>query len=203
MENIGNLYIYGNRNQKKIAFTFDDGPCNETNEILKILKKYNVKATFFVLGKKIKGNEDILKQIITQGCEIGNHSENHYALWWKSKRFIEKEILETDKKLEVLKIKTEIFRPPYMRFGLNLLIVCKKLNKKIIWCDVISDDWKFLKKEIIIRKVLKKVKNGSIISFHDYVEDYGQNRSIANIIKELVPKLKSKYELVTVSEILN
>ncbi len=203
MINLGNIYFHGNRKNNKIALTFDDGPCNKTLKILQILKKEKVPATFFVLGKKIKGNEKILKQIINQRSEIGNHSYNHAPLRFKNKKLIENEIIKTEEELLKIGINPALFRPPYCSFGLNLLKICKKLNKKIILFDVHSKDWKLLKKQKIIKIVLNKTKNGSIINFHDYLEEIGENNQIIEIITTLIPILKKKYKFVTVSELLN
>ena len=200
---IFNVYFHGSRENKRIALTFDDGPSEVTKELLKILKKEDSKATFFVLGKKIKNNKEIIKEMIKQGLEVGNHSYDHLYLMFKSVKIIKKQILDTDKELDKIGVKTNLFRPPYLSIGLFLLIICKKLKKKIITADVISYDYLKLTKEKIIKNVLNNVKNGSIIGFHDYCEDVGTNEKVIEVIKDLIPMLKSEgYELVSVSELL-
>jgi len=87
-----NIYFHGSRDKKEVALTFDDGPSEQTTKILDILKKNNARATFFILGKKVKGNEEILKRIVYEGSEIGNHSYNHNKLLFKDKEFIYNEI---------------------------------------------------------------------------------------------------------------
>ena len=201
-ERISNLYFHGNRKDKKIALTFDDGPSKETERILKILKENNSKATFFIWGQRIRGREKIIKRIIKEGHEIGNHSYSHKRMAFKSKKFIEKEIIKCDKELGVLGVKTDLFRPPKFSMGPNLLKTCKKLGKKIILCDVISDDWKKPKIDLVLNKVLGETKKGSIVNFHDYLEGIGSNEQIVSVINKSVPSLKDKYKLVTVSEIL-
>jgi len=200
---IGRIYFHGSRKFNKIALTFDDGPCKETEEILKVLKKEEIPATFFVLGKKLKKNPLFIKQIVKQGSEVGNHSYSHDSLLSKSSKKIIEEILQTDKLLLKQGIKTNLFRPPYSRFNLNLFGIAKKLNKFIIIADTFSDDWKMIKKEKIIKNVLKSVRKGSILSFHDYIEDFGRNLEIVEVLKALIPKLKEKgYKFVTVSDLL-
>lgn len=202
MKKIGNLYFHGKRDKKEIALTFDDGPSKETLEILKILKKYDAKATFFVEGKRIENHKSILEKTIKEGHEIGNHSYNHYRLWFKDKKLIEYEIKKTDNELNKYDVKTNLFRPPGFKIGFNLLNVCKKLNKKIIICDVSSDDWKKPGIEKIVNKVLKNTQSGSIINFHDYLEEIGSNKEIISALQKIIPKLKKKYEFVTISKLL-
>jgi peptidoglycan/xylan/chitin deacetylase (PgdA/CDA1 family) len=196
------IYFKRKNPDNKIALTFDDGPSEETEKILDILKENDAKATFFIWGQRIKGREKTIKRIIREGNEIGNHSYSHKKLWFRKRKEIEEEIGKCDEELEELRIKTNLFRPPAIRMGINLLLVCNKMKKKIIICDVISNDWKEQDANKIINKVLKKTKSGSIVNFHDYIEGMGPNKNIVRVIQIIVPKLKEKYKLVTVSELL-
>ena len=210
-----NIYFHGSRKKEKIALTFDDGPSEETKKILDILKKYNIKATFFIWGKRIEGREGIIKRIKKDGHEFGNHTFSHKRMNFKSKKFIKEDIQKCDNELNKLGIKTDLFRFPGFKFGLNSLIVCWRLKKKMIFADMISGDWinplikvKYNKKEPIdingpIQKTLSKTKNGSILNFHDYLEGIGRNKEIIPIMKKIIPKLKEKeFEFVTVSKLL-
>jgi len=196
------VFFHGDRSKKKIAITFDDGPSRECWGILKVLKKEKVPATFFVIGKKIRKNGKILKQMIKQGCEIGNHTYNHARLLLKSQKKMEKEIVDTDNELKRLKIKTNLMRCPYFTCGIGALIAAKRLKKKIIFADIDGRDWMTSKKRLV-KKVLRRVKNGSIICLHSYLEDIGHNRDIVKVTKKVIPKLKGMgYKLVTVSEVI-
>jgi len=210
-----NIYFHGSRKENKIAITFDDGPAKETERVLDILKKYNAKATFFIWGKRIKGREKIIKRIIKEGHEIGNHTFSHKRLCFKSIQFIEKDIKRCDKELDKFGIKTDLFRFPGFNIGLNSLIVCWKLKKKMIFADIVSNDWlnpwikkRYKKKGPIniqkpINKTLTKTKKGSILNFHDYLEGIGSHREIIPILEQIIPKLKEKgFEFVTVSKLL-
>ncbi len=202
-QKLGNIYFHGNRNKKEIAITFDDGPSKETEKILDILKKEKCRATFFVLGKKIRKNRKIIQRMIKEGHEIGNHSFNHYDLEKKDYRLILSELVKTDEELKKVGITPKVFRAPYHHIGLNVIRVCKKLDKKIIVADIFSGDWNRQKTdEEVTKEVLSKTKKGSIINFHDYAEDVGRNKRIVEIIKKVVLALKKKYKLVTVSELL-
>lgn len=198
-----NVYFHSSRNKKQIALTFDDGPSKQTEDILDILKKNNIRATFFVVGKKIKGNENILKRIVEERSEIGNHSYDHIRLSFREKEVIKKQIKLTDNELLRLGIKTNIFRPPSGCFGFNLIKICKEMEKEIILWDVDPSDWKCLPKNEIVERVLRKVKSGSIIDLHDYAEGIGENKELPKSLKIIIPYFKGKgYEFVTVSELL-
>jgi len=196
------IYLHGSRKAKKIALSFDDGPSEKTEGIIKILKKYYVKGTFFVVGNKVIRNEKTMKKITMGGHEIGNHTYNHTRLLFKSKGLIKKEIEKTDKVLSKRDIKTKLFRPPYSKFGLGLLAVSKKLNKKIILMDVAPRDFEDLFTEEVVKFILRYTKPGSIIDLHDsgWV---GRKSDIPLILKKIIPTLQKKgYEFVTVSELL-
>ena len=196
MKNMGNFYYHGSRKENGVTLTFDDGPSQETEKVLDILKKYKAKATFFIWGQRIKGRERIIKKILKEGHEIGNHTFSHKSLWFKSKRFIKEDIEKCDKELRNIRVKTDLFRFPSFRFGINAIVVCKGLKKKVIFCDVISNDWldPYLRKKYdkkgsikidkVVRKVLDRTKSGSIISFHDYLEGIGPNREIVPILEK-------------------
>lgn len=210
------VYWHGKRKERKIAITFDDGPAKETEEVLEVLRKYDAKATFFILGKRIAGREYIIEKIKEAGHEFGNHTYSHKKLWFKSPNFVKRDIEKCDEELVRLEIKTNLFRFPYYIFGLISVIACLRLKKKIIFSDVISYDFvtpmmnvKHNRKypvnvDKIVSRVLRKTKNGSIINFHDYLEGIGHNEKIGEILEEVLLKLKEKgFQFVTVSELLN
>ena len=202
MKRIGNVYIHGSRKENKVALTFDDGPSDETKEVLKLLKKYDAKATFFIWGQRIEGRESTMDKIIKEGHEIGNHSYEHKRLAFKSQEYIKNDLKKCDYKLDKFEVKTNLFRPPGLSMFYNLFKVCKRLEKKIIACDVISNDWRKKGIEYSAKRVLGKTKNGSIINFHDYLEGIGRNEEIIPILERILPELKNKYKFVTVSELL-
>jgi len=182
------------KESKMIALTFDDGPNYNTNKVLKVLEEYNVPATFFVLGSKIKGNENIIKRIKESGSEIGNHTYNHKILTRLNEDEIKKEIHGTSN--EIYSITGEypnLLRPSYG-------IVNKKVKSVadtpiIIW-DIDTLDWKYHNSKKIAGRVLTKAKDGDIVLMHDVYS------STANALKIIIPKLKERgYTFVTVSEL--
>lgn len=211
-----NIFFCGKRNKPRIALTFDDGPSEETVGLLEVLQQHKARATFFVLGNRILSNEYIIHKIVESGNEIGNHTYSHKPLWFRSFREIRRQINLCDKELLRAGIQTNLFRFPHFRCGpFSLFFVSYFLKKKVIFSDVISNDWKqplLLKnKKIssrtdvqqIIDRVLKKTKNGSIVNLHDYLFGIGNHKEIISITEGVVSGLKQKgFSLVTISELL-
>jgi peptidoglycan/xylan/chitin deacetylase (PgdA/CDA1 family) len=198
------IYFHGDRNKKEIALTFDDGPSKETDEILKILKKEKIPATFFICGKNINKNKNLIKQMIRQGCEVGNHTFSHKLLLLSSKKEILKEFNKTDFELKKLNIETNLIRPPHSWIGILGWLLLKKIKKRIVIGDVIAWDWEKNKSNERIEKIIKKTKNGSIIILHDYLEkNIGPNPIVVEITKGIIKPLKKRgFKFKTVSEII-
>lgn len=185
-----------NKAENKIALTFDDGPANpQTLRVLDTLKKHNVKATFFVIGKNIPGNEALLKQIVAEGHSVGSHSYSHHFwidMWGKKK--LEEDILQS---LNVIKDCTgqevKIFRPPYGVTTPNFAYVLKNLNLQSVGWDVRSYDTSSSELNKILARVLQQTKNGSIILLHDRLDH------APDLLDKLIPALKEKkFEFVTI-----
>ena len=180
--------------RKLIAITFDDGPNYNTNRVLDILKKNDVVATFFVLGSRIKGNEYILKKMVNNGNEIGNHTYSHLLLTKYKEDKIKSEIDTTsDLIFKVTAKRPRLLRPSYGSFNKTI----KKLagSPIIIW-DIDTLDWKYHNSNRISKRVISKVKDGDIVLMHDIYS------ATANALEVIIPTLKDMgYEFVTVSDL--
>jgi peptidoglycan/xylan/chitin deacetylase (PgdA/CDA1 family) len=153
-----------NLEKSKICLTFDDGPNEYTLKNLETLKKFNLKATFFVVGKNCQKFPQILKEIVKEGHSIGNHSFSHsIKFFFDFKREIERtnQIIK-----EITGIETKIFRPPYGFLHPLLKNYLLKNGYKILFWDVDSRDWRGK----IDQKIFQKIKPNSILLFHDYLE---------------------------------
>lgn len=150
-------------NKKTVYLTFDDGPHPlATPAVLDILKKNNIKATFFCIGENIVKYPELIERIIAEGHALGNHSFNHIDGF---KKPVE-EYYENVKKCAEI-VKTKIFRPPYGRITLRQY---KRLKKEftIIFWNVMSKDYDAESSaERCFNRVKKYTKPGSIIDFHD------------------------------------
>ena len=188
--------IYDNDviSNKYIALTFDDGPNYNTNKVLDILEENNVPATFFVLGNRIKGNENILKRMVSSKMEIGNHTFNHLLLTKYKEDRVKSEINDTSNLIfEVTGKYPTLFRPSYG--SCNKMIRSVVDTPIIIW-DIDTLDWKYHNSRRISSRVINKVKDGDIVLMHDIYS------ATANALEIIIPSLKSKgYTFVTVSDL--
>ena len=196
------VYSSNVRENKKIAITFDDGPHpRNTPEILKILDKYGVKATFFIIGINAKNYPEALSMVIDAGHEIGNHTYSHQVLKNKTKEAISQELLETEKEISKRnEFSTTLIRPPCGFYDENLLDLANENGYKVVLWSIDTHDWAHASVESIVSSVTKNIKGGDIILFHDYIS--GENNTPA-ALQIIIPRLlKQGYEFVTVSELL-
>lgn len=191
-----------NTNQKVVALTYDDGPdLPYTPQILNVLKKNNVKATFYVLGGNAKANPQLIKQIMAQGHDLGNHTMYHSKMKNRSVEAMTKDIQSVDNILRQLGYKGEItFRAPFGMTSPNLHQALERLNKRMVLFTFLPQDWTKISSQQIYQNVMNQLKPGLIITLHDG----GKRRD--NTVKAtqmLIDSLKQKgYRFVTVTELL-
>ena len=130
-----------NENGPVIALTFDDGPYPKvTGHILDVLEKNGVCATFFVLGSRIEGHEDMLTRMDELGCEIGNHSFSHADLTRLSKADCQRELSDTDAEIRrVTGHEASVVRPPYGYYNKTVMSAAER--PLILW-TVDTNDWR-------------------------------------------------------------
>ena len=185
------------KNRKVVALTFDDGPnSTTTNQALDTLSKYGIKATFFVLGKNVSGNEEILKRMKSDGHVIGNHSWSHPVLSKLSLDDAKKQITDTEDALtKVLGSSSKLMRPPY---GAITDDIRNSLDLSFIMWDVDSLDWKSKNEAAILTEIQREVKNGSIILMHDI------HAETVNALPKVIDYLKGQgYDFVTIPDLLD
>jgi len=189
--------------EKVVALTFDDGPGIHTDEILSILKKEGIKATFYLTGREIEENMEEAKKIVQAGHEIGNHTYSHERMVLKSPSFIKNEIESTDEWIRAAGYEGEItFRPP---FGKKLLFLPYYLNKHdrptIMWNREPETDLEIAaNSEKITDDIVTNIEHGSIILLHVM---YESRKESLNSVGPTIETLKKKgYTFVTVSELL-
>lgn len=185
--------------EKKISISFDAAWGSEfTQEILDILKKYNIKSTFFLVGFWADDYPLQVKRIFEAGHEIGNHSSTHPDLAKVSKEEIIHELNVTGEKIEkITGEKPILFRPPFGSYNNTLLTTAKELGYYTIQWDVDSLDWKEEGVDCIIERVQSKVQNGSIVLFHNNAKYMTQALPI------ILDYLQTNdYEIVPISELI-
>lgn len=180
---------------KRVALTFDDGPNPATTpQVLVILKEYGAKATFFMIGQKIAGQEALLQKIVAQGNEIGNHTWSHPNLAGLSAQGVKQEITLTNEAIEKAIHKTpKLMRPPYG--STNATVQAAAGMQEIMW-TVDTLDWQNHSTAAIMQNVKAQLTPGGIILMHDI------HQSTVAALPSVLDYLKSQgYEMVTVSEL--
>ncbi|OGO79033.1 MAG: polysaccharide deacetylase family sporulation protein PdaB [Clostridiales bacterium GWB2_37_7] len=185
--------------EKKIAISFDAAwGADKTEDILKILKEHNIKTTFFLVGFWVDNFPEMVKKISDEGHEVANHSAHHPKMSTLSKEQIIKELNSTSEKIEAITGKpTTLLRPPFGDYNNNLIETAQELGYQVIQWDVDSLDYKDYGTQAIVDRVLKKVKNGSIVLFHNNATYTPE--ALPLILHELQ---KQGYGIVPISELI-
>ena len=186
-------------NEQKLSLTFDSAwGAEDIDLILNTLKKENVKATFFVLGTWAEKYPEVIKRMILEGHDVANHSYSHPHVATLSYEDTKNEIEKANTVIEKISEKENyLFRAPYGEYNDNVIRAATELGLYTIQWDVDSLDWKNPGKEAIIRRVVERSKNGSIILMHNGTEQTAQ------ALPEIISKLKEKgFAFVPVSELI-
>ncbi|OLN21944.1 hypothetical protein BTO30_12135 [Domibacillus antri] len=181
--------------KKKAALTFDDGPNpDSTAAILNVLKKYNVRATFYVLGSRVDFYPDLVERMVLEGHEIGSHSWSHKDFTKLSPEEIKMELDRTTAAVETAAgVSPLSVRPPY---GATNERVNQIIGTSPVLWSVDTLDWKNRDPKAITEIVKQNVRNGSVILMHDI------HKTTADALEEVIIYLqKQGYELVTVDEL--
>jgi polysaccharide deacetylase family sporulation protein PdaB len=159
--------------EKHIAISFDAAwGADKTEEIMKVCKKYNADATFFLVGFWVDKYGEMVKKIDQNGFEIGTHSKTHPDMTKISKEEVKKELTESIALInQHIDKKVTYFRPPYGAYNNVLLETASDLELVTIQWDVDSLDWKGHSAQDIAERVLSRVKNGSIILMHNNADN--------------------------------
>lgn len=198
-----NIYRSLPKARGMIALTFDDGPHPRyTRQILEILKREKIKATFFVVGENINYyDEGIIEEIINGGHELGNHTFNHEHT---------KDMSEADFYADVTRChnlvkekygyEMKIFRPPEGYIDEKVKNIARELDYSIIVWSIDTKDWEHAGVDLIVGNVEKNASDGDIILMHDYVS---KPNTTISALERVVKNLKSEgYSFVTVSELI-
>ena len=182
--------------EKTVYLTFDDGPIPEvTPWVLDLLRKYNIKATFFCVGDNVRKHPEVFKMLVSAGHSVGNHTFNHLqGFKVKSDKYVE------NVELADAYIRSNLFRPPHGHLRIRQGTRLSKKFRFVMW-DVITRDYnRKLSGEYVLNVVKRYVRNGSIIVFHDSIKaeknmKYALPRAIEFLLSE-----GYKFEKITEEE---
>jgi peptidoglycan/xylan/chitin deacetylase (PgdA/CDA1 family) len=203
----GRVFWRGSKKLSVLALTFDDGPTEPyTSAILEVLRDYQVRATFFVLGKKIEFYPDVLKKIAEAGHEIGNHGYSHEVMPLKSALRIREEIRRTEDLIfSETGQRPRLFRAPHGWKGPWLVKAVSEAGYRMVsWTHGVRDTDRPGEGKIIQRS-LRGLKNGSVLLFHDGrgVEEKPDCSQLVKALPIIIENACSQgYKLMTVSKIM-
>lgn len=201
------VYLRGDRRYRLVALTFDDGPDGVfTPQVLDVLKRHGVRATFFLVGKRAAARPDLVRRMVAEGHEIGNHSWDHAELTRMDSRRVHAELAETHQLLRRLSGRpVRLLRPPYGAVNATVLKEAGALGYRTVLWNVDSLDWRpDVDRDGVLHNVLPNVRNGSIVLQH---AAGGKGEDLSNTVAALpllIRTLRGQgYRLVTLSELLN
>ena len=180
----------------RVALTFDDGPHPVyTEKLLDGLKERNVRATFFVVGKNIPGNEELIRRMDQEGHLIGNHTYDHVKICDMTGENACRQVEKTSSLIrEITGCDTEFVRPPFGAW--NKSMECSFVMIPVLW-DVDPLDWTTRNVSTVVSRVLTEAEDGDIILLHDYYD------SSVEAALQIADRLSAGgYEFVTVDELI-
>lgn len=179
---------------KRIAFTFDDGPDPRyTPQLLDVLKKNDVKATFFVLGEKAKENPNLIRRMVEEGHTIGLHANRHICAPLHSYKTIKNDFLASHSQLESMGIKVDLYRPPWGLINIASAKLIRRYKiKPILWSRHASDWSKYVDEKHIRKTLTEKVKPGDIILLHDGRGAENAPQRTINALRTALPVMRNQ-----------
>jgi len=204
----GRAFSGARHGQKKIALTFDDGPNDpHTLNLLDVLARENVRATFFLIGRYVRQRPDIAAAIAKAGHEIGNHTFTHPLLIFEPSSHIRSEIMQCrDAIHEAVGEHSHLFRPPFGGRRPGVFSLVRSLGLEPIMWNVTGYDWNAPSADYIDQKVTRKVRGGDVVLLHDgWHSAFGADRAkTVTAVERLIVRYKTEgYEFVTIPDMLS
>lgn len=194
------LHQKKNHSKNEIALTFDDGPHPNTGQILDLLQKYQMKATFFCIGTQIEKHPEIIQRMVNEGHVIANHTNTHTSkMGFLSREKLINEIEECNDAIEkATEKKAMLYRPPFGVTNPNVATAVEKTSMTVIGWKVRSLDTMIASEEQLLKRLLLRISAGSIVLLHD-----NRNVTVQTLERLLITIQKKQLTSVTVSELLN
>ena len=159
--------------EKVVYLTFDDGPIPESTPfILETLKRYDIKATFFMVGDNVRKHTVLYKQVLDEGHQVGNHTHNHISGFRHTLRDYSYNVEKAN-----AYIRSHLFRPPHGWMRLAQYALLSRKYKVVMW-DVVTRDYsKWMTAQDVVNNVKRYTRPGSIITFHDSLKSIEKLRT--------------------------
>lgn len=165
---LGHTDWHGRADTSAVALTFDDGPSADTDLILNVLREHHLRATFFMVGRRVELHPQVARRIVAEGHEVGNHSYSHPIYLYRSPRETRRQLRKTQEVIvEATGVQPKFSRPPCGVRTPAYFSAARKMNLRTVQWSVAGFDWKRIGASRIARNVLKDVRAGSIILLHD------------------------------------
>jgi peptidoglycan/xylan/chitin deacetylase (PgdA/CDA1 family) len=188
--------------RRAIALTFDDGPSESTPDLLEILASHDVPATFFQCGANVRRLPQVSRAVAAAGHEIGNHTDTHAALYFRSSAFIAGELAHAQETIEqTTGLRPRLFRAPYGARWFGLRQAQQRLGLLGVMWTTLALDWKWPQPRVI-RRLLEGARNGAIFCLHDgrRLEPRPDIGATLGAVRAVLPKLMEQgfhFEKVT------
>jgi len=192
--------------EKAVGLTFDDGPDPEyTPRLLDVLAKHGAKATFFMVGKAAQKYPEVVQSVARAGHAIGNHSWDHPAFPFVNDKVRRQQIRACAR--AIAPYGSRLFRPPYGKQTVASHIEALLLGYKVIAWNAIGNDWLDDTADMIVERIMSRLRPGSIVLLHDALFTFGDERYLdrthtIEAVDVLLTRLKSTFRFVTVPELL-
>ena len=192
------LYPYGVfRVGTDVYLTFDDGPIPEvTPKVLAILDKYQVKATFFMVGENIDKHPEVFEQVVRAGHSIGNHTYNHLKGWRTSHEEYMANVTKWENAFNRQLIvnrqssNRQLFRPPYGKAWFGQRYALHKKGYRLIYWDILTRDYDHsVTPQEMLANIQRNTRPGSIINFHDSLKS---NERMLTVLPQAIEWLQAQ-----------
>lgn len=195
----GDLLVRGNPSLKEVALTFDDGPYGDsTVQILDALQEFDAVATFFVVGKHIETRPELIRRMLLDGHEVGNHTYSHPRLPDISLDAAREELSKCEEAfVAATGSYMNLMRPPGMQYNDDVLRLAQNMGYATIHWNVVAGDYVKIDPAAIVARVMQQVNNGSVILLHD-------SPDTAQALPTILQRLKDEgYRFVTTTQMLS
>ncbi len=204
----GRTFTHLPRPSKKLALTYDDGPNDPyTRQLMEVLAKHDVRATFFVIGRYAQRKPEIVRELVKAGHAVGNHTYTHPNLIFQSETQVRTQLRACRQVLEdAIGAPSNLFRPPFGGRRPAVMRILKEGGLDPIMWSVTGYDWSPTTPERIEKNVLRQLRGGDVILLHDggHVEMGADRSHTVAVTDRLITRFKAEgYEFLTIPEMKN